>query len=267
MGSFQSKTPLDTASDLDQRRAVCPDALVTSLPPYSARSMGVAVLCFSGAFLLQIAFRAVGGSLMFATYFPAVLIAGLLAGLPAGIFVTVAGLLTVWWAFIPSHWAFFPLSSDHLIDMVTYLFSSGFILFVTERFREVLRKLREHERARDLLTKEMEHRSKNTYAVIDVVVRKTLEDEPDRANILSGRIRAVKCANDLVSNTATHTVLLKTILLNEFMPYGEAALHAEGPDIELSGNTARHLTLVFHELVTNAAKYGALSQAGRARAD
>jgi two-component sensor histidine kinase len=238
------------------------DAFVASLPPYSIRSVGVAVLCFASAFLLQIAFRAAGGSLLFATYFPAVLVAGLISGLPAGVFVTVAGLMTVWWAFMPPQSAFFPLASDQLLDIGTYLISSGCILLVTERFRETLRRLREHERERELLTMELEHRSKNTYAVLDVIVRKTLEDEPDLANTLSGRIRAVKFANDLLNHTTTHTVLLKTLLLQEFMPYGETRFHAEGPDIELSADIARHLTLVFHELVTNAAKYGALSKPG-----
>jgi two-component sensor histidine kinase len=264
VGAFPT-SPTKTPSDRNRLRAdgrFVVDTLVTALPPYSAPSIGVAVLCFASALLLQIAFRAVGGSLMFATYFPAVLVAGLISGFPAGIFVTLAALLTVWWAFIPPQWAFFPLSPDHLINIATYLFSSGCILFVTERFREILRQVREHERQRDLLTKELEHRSKNTYAVIDAIVRKTLEDDQNRANILSGRIRAVKFANDALSHSASHTVLLKTILLQEFMPYGEIRFHADGADIELSGDTARHLTLVFHELVTNAAKYGALSRPG-----
>jgi two-component sensor histidine kinase len=72
----------------------------------------------------------------------------------------------------------------------------------------------------------------------------------------------VKFANDLLNHTSTHTVLLKTLLLHEFLPYGEARFHTEGPEVELPPDTARHLALVFHELVTNAAKHGALSQSG-----
>jgi two-component sensor histidine kinase len=212
------------------------------------------------ALAVQIIFRTAGGSLMFATYYPATLAAGLLAGLPAGIFVAVAGLLTGWWAFMPPEFALFPLEWNQQLNIVTYLFSSGCILFVTDRYRETLRELRKREQERELVTKELEHRSRNTYAVIDAIVQKTLEDDPDRANIISGRIRAVKFANELLNHTATHTVLLKTLLLHEFVPYGEAHFHAEGPDIELSADTARHLALVFHELVTNAAKYGAVSQ-------
>jgi two-component sensor histidine kinase len=98
--------------------------------------------------------------------------------------------------------------------------------------------------------------------VIDVIVQKTLEDEPERASIISGRIRAVKFANDLLNQTSTHTVLLKNLLQHEFAPYGEAHFHPEGPEVELAPDTVRHLALVFHELVTNAAKHGALSKPG-----
>jgi len=108
----------------------------------------------------------------------------------------------------------------------------------------------------------LEHRGRNTFAIIDVIVQKALEDEPERASIISGRIRSVKFANDLINQTAAHTVLLKTLLLHEFVPFGEARFHAEGPEVELPPDTARHLALVFHELVTNAAKHGALSKPG-----
>jgi two-component sensor histidine kinase len=109
---------------------------------------------------------------------------------------------------------------------------------------------------------ELEHRGRNTYAVIDAIVQRTLEDDPERASIISGRIHAVKYANDLLNQAATHRLLLKILLWHELVPYGEARCHAEGPDVELPPDTARHLALVFHELVTNAAKHGALSRPG-----
>jgi two-component sensor histidine kinase len=142
---------------------------------------------------------------------------------------------------------------------VLMMFSSACILAVTECYRGALVQLRKNERERELVMKELEHRGRNTYAVIDAIVQKTLENAPEKASIISGRIRAVKFANDLLNQTATHTVLLKTLLLDEFAPYGEARFYTEGPEIELSPDTARNLALAFHELVTNAAKHGALS--------
>jgi two-component sensor histidine kinase len=197
---------------------------------------------------------------MFSTYFPAVLVGGLLGGLPAGVLVTIAALVTVWWAFMPPSFVFHALRLNEQLDLAVFLLSSACILGITELYRRALRQVRGQERERELIMKELEHRGKNTYAVIDVIVQKTLEDSPELANIISGRIRTVKYANDLLDRTATHTVLLKTLLLHEFLPYGEARFEAQGMDVELSPDVARHLALVFHELVTNAAKYGALSR-------
>jgi two-component sensor histidine kinase len=235
---------------------------VSGIPPYSIRAVGIAVLCFVSALAVQVIARSVGGSLMFAPYYPAVLAAGLLGGLPAGIVVTIAALLTVWWAIMPPQFAFMPLNLRQSLDIATYLLSAGCILALTEYYRAALRELHKREQERELVMKELEHRGRNTYAVIDAIIQRTFEDQPERANIASGRIRAVKYANDLVNETSTHTVLLKTLLLHEFTPYEESRLHAEGPDVELSSDVARHLVLVFHELVTNAVKYGALSKLG-----
>jgi two-component sensor histidine kinase len=242
------------------------DALVSDRPPFSTRSLILAASCFVVALLFQLAFRALGGSLLFATYFPAVLVAALIAGLPAGIFVCVMSVVIVWWAFIPPTFSFAVIGIENAINIAIYVFSSTCILFVTESYRRALKRMREHERERELVTKELEHRSKNTYAVIDVIVRKSLEHDPSSADVISGRIRAVKFANDIINQSSTHTVLFRTLLVHEFVPYGEGRVEIEGPDIELSADTARHLALVFHELVTNAAKYGALSQSsGRVR--
>ena len=154
--------------------------LVSNIPPYSIRAMGVAVLCFTCALAVQIIFRSIGGSILFATYYPAVLVGGLLAGLPAGVFVTLAALGMVWLVFIPPAFAFQPLTFNQQLDLATFLVSSACILTVTESYRAALRQLRKREQERELVMKELEHRGKNTYAVIDVIVQKTLEDQPER---------------------------------------------------------------------------------------
>ena len=75
------------------------------------------------------------------------------------------------------------------------------------------------------------------------------------------RIQALARANELVTKTAGgHLLPLKTLIQNEGEPYASLdRLHIEGPLVPLGGETARSLALVLHELMTNAAKYGALS--------
>jgi two-component sensor histidine kinase len=231
---------------------------VTSIPPFSLRATAVALLCFVSALAVQMAFRSIGGSPVFSTYPPAVLFAGILAGLPAGIFVMIAAWLTVWWAFLSPQFTFFPVSLAQQMDMAAFLLACGCVLTVSEWYRTTLWQLRKTERERELIMKELEHRGKNTYAVLDAIIQKTFEDQPERANVASGRIRAVKYANDLLTQTSV-ALPIQTLLLQEFSAYGEARFHANGADVQLSPDTARHLALAFHELVTNAAKYGALS--------
>jgi len=142
--------------------------LAERIQPYSIRAMGVGALCFASAVAVQVLARWAGGSVMYSTYFPAVLIAGLVGGLPAGVFVTVAALVTVWWAFIPPSFVFNPLGLNQQLDLAVFLLSSACILAVTESYRAALRQLRKQERERELVTRGLEHRGKNTYAVIDV---------------------------------------------------------------------------------------------------
>ena len=125
--------------------------------------------------------------------------------------------------------------------------------------RDVLQRLRERDRERDLLLREMEHRGRNTYAVVEAIVRNTLVNDRASADAIAGRVHAVSSANDLVNQSNTKTVQLKALLALEFGPNAEARLRTAGPDIEVSPDAARNLGLVFHELVINAMKHGALS--------
>ena len=95
------------------------------------------------------------------------------------------------------------------------------------------------------------------FAVVEVIVRKTLADDPKRANRIVGRIQSIQYANELLTGAS---ISLKFLLLREFAAYGEDRLEARGPEIEIEP-AARHLILLIHELITNAAKYGSLSGA------
>jgi two-component sensor histidine kinase len=67
--------------------------------------------------------------------------------------------------------------------------------------------------------------------------------------------------NSLITKTAGgHFLPLETLIQNEAEAYASPdRLQVEGPLVHLGGETARSLALVLHELMTNAAKYGALS--------
>jgi two-component sensor histidine kinase len=88
------------------------------------------------------------------------------------------------------------------------------------------------------------------------------------ADAIAGRVRAVSSANDLVNQSEQKTVPLPALLSLEFAPNPETRLQTSGPYVEVSSDAARKLGLVFHELVTNAMKHGALaSPSGRVVVD
>lgn len=128
---------------------------------------------------------------------------------------------------------------------------------------EVRRALEE----RDMLAKELSHRIKNIFAVViglaSLKVRKTPEHKPF-ADELIAVLQALDRAHDVVRahKQPEHERLLG-LLEAVFAPYvcddGSARVRISGSDAPIAPRAATPLALVFHELATNAAKYGALS--------
>jgi len=227
--------------------------------PYSAAALTIAVASVIVATLLRFVGGWASSDLRFAIYLPAILATGLLAGVPAALGVAVASILIIAWAFIPPYFEFKWLSQNEqlniLFNAVPYLITVYFAYLC----RVVLQRLRRGELNNQILVKELQHRGRNIFSVIDVIVQKTLAHDPQSAETISGRLRSIRYANELLTGKA-RAVTIKDLLLEEFAAYGENRLQLRGPDFDIEPDTARHLALLFHELATNAAKYGALSR-------
>jgi two-component sensor histidine kinase len=131
-----------------------------------------------------------------------------------------------------------------------------------------LRWFEEQASIRNSLTRELNHRVKNTLAnVLSIIAltRRRASDLNEFADGLDGRIRALSATHDLLTKSDWGTTPVRAVVEAELLPYkqdGEHEIDLQGPDIELAPNDALSLGLAMHELATNAAKYGALSQAG-----
>lgn len=126
--------------------------------------------------------------------------------------------------------------------------------------------LAEQNSIRDTLTRELNHRVKNTLAnVLSIVslTRRRATSLDDFAEGLDGRIRALSATHDLLTQSEWGTTPIRSVIEAELAPYvrAEGALELAGPAVELAPNDALSLGLAIHELATNAAKYGALSTA------
>ncbi len=117
-----------------------------------------------------------------------------------------------------------------------------------------------------LLINELNHRVKNTLATVQSLAAQTYRDAPEPAaagEAFLDRLMALARVHDLLSETTWEGASLRDVVSRTLTPYGKESvpLIASGPAVQVAPNAAVSLNLAFHELATNAMKYGALSVA------
>ena len=123
---------------------------------------------------------------------------------------------------------------------------------------------RYNDERQKLLLNELNHRVKNTLAIVQSIARQTLKEGPD-AKALEARLMALSRAHDLLTAKSWENGYLRTAVMTELEPFrrpGGPEITVEGPDLRLGVNATVAMAIAAHELATNAAKYGALSQDG-----
>lgn len=120
----------------------------------------------------------------------------------------------------------------------------------------------------EILSRELSHRIKNIFAVISGLIRLSARRTPEArgfADALVARVGALAAAHDLArphseqSRPEVGDATLHHVLRELMSPYGAERTRLSGRDVPIDDRGATPIALVFHELATNAAKYGALS--------
>jgi len=132
---------------------------------------------------------------------------------------------------------------------------TGVVRDITER--------RETEEHQKLLIAELDHRVKNILAEVAAVAKSTRQgshSSEEFLQALDGRIQSMAAAHGLLSENSWEGVDLAALVINQLAPYSTSEnITISGTDVILSAAEIRATARVLHELVTNAAKHGALS--------
>jgi PAS domain S-box-containing protein len=124
---------------------------------------------------------------------------------------------------------------------------------------------KQDEKRMELLMDELNHRVRNTLAIVNSIASQTLKHTPsvqEFRTAFGGRIAALAKTHTLFAATKWTTSTLREVIVQQLEPYtrGRAdALTITGPRLLVNPKQALTLSLVFHELAANAVKYGALS--------
>jgi len=200
----------------------------------------------------------------FTPYFPAVFFAtafgGYRIGLPTAILSGVLG--------VALNFGDAPTDLARLALLVIFLSACGLTIWGVEHYRsvaskqrEISRRLIQEEAYRKLVVDELQHRLKNKLSTIHAVLHQVLQDQPQIWASIDRRMRALSATDDLIAKVDGRGCDIKDLLLSELGPYGHVRFALNGDRLFLPAKLAVSLALSFHELATNAGKYGAFSSA------
>jgi two-component sensor histidine kinase len=227
-------------------------------------SFGFAVLCLVLATAARWGLALIRPDVFFTPYFPAVMLATMLGGYRIGILTAIAaGVLGVSVNFGDA-----TADTARIVLLLIYWAVCGVAIWGVEHYRgiaahqrDISKRLIEEEEYRKLLVDELQHRLKNKTSTLHAVLHQVLADQPQVWNAIDKRIRLLSATDDLIARVDGTGCDIRDLLKSELGPYGHVRFNLNGDPLFLPARLAVSLALMFHELATNASKYGAFASA------
>lgn len=231
-------------------------------PPSALFSIGFAASCLALATAARWSIALIRSDIFFTPYFPAVFFASALGGPRVGIAAALAGGalgLTVDFSDARTDYARLVLLVIYLVVCAIMIWGIEHYRSIASQQREVSKRLIREEEYRKLMVDELQHRLKNKLSTIHAVLHQVLHDQPQVWASIDQRMRALSATDDLIAKVDGSGCDIRDLLLSELGPYGHVRFTLNGNPLFLPAKLAVSLALIFHELATNAAKYGAFS--------
>jgi two-component sensor histidine kinase len=225
-------------------------------------SVGFAASCIALATVARWCLSLIRPDVFFTPYFPAVFFAAAFGGIRVGIATALAsGALGVAINFSNA-----TADSARLALLMIFWAACGLTIWGVQHYRsiasnqrEISKRLIREEDYRKLVVDELQHRLKNKLSTIHAVLHQILQDQPQIWAGIDQRLRALSATDDLITRVDNSGCDIKDLLLSELGPYGHVRFTLNGNPLFLPAKLAVSLALMFHELATNAGKYGAFS--------
>ena len=237
-------------------------ARLSGAPPSGGAALAYASAMVVTPTLIRASIDAVVSDTTFVTYYPFILVSALLLSWRTTAAVTIASALVANFLFMEPRYQFFATTTDSIATLF-FILCSTLIVAVGQTLRRAVNEL-EAARTREAhLNRELQHRVKNTLAVVQGLAVQTFRDVPNvngSLDKLQGRIRALADANEILRDGHWEECRLPALAVRALEPFNaRGAITLCGPECSLPEESCVPLILALHELATNAVKYGALS--------
>jgi two-component sensor histidine kinase len=214
--------------------------------------------------VIRLALDAGHNGVPFVSYFPAVVLAALFLGWRYGVLVTFVSAAVARVLFIREGF-YFAQSARGLVILVLFVLSCSMLIAIGEALRRVLAEVHAASTREALLNDELRHRLKNLLAVVSSLANLSFRhgDPEEAQNAFSERLAALDRATSLLGGDNALTCTLPALAEEALRPFLSGYdIRIEGASQDVERDACVPAGLAFHELATNAIKYGSLSRTG-----
>jgi len=197
----------------------------------------------------------------FVAYYPFVLVSAMFLGWRSAVVATLASAATANFLFMEPRYTLFHGAHD-TTGAVLFVFSSLLIIALAETLRRAVAEGEASRKHEAHLNRELQHRVKNTLAVIQGIATQTFRDPSSESELrkFQSRLRALAGAHDILIGGEWKTCSLPELAARALEPFNRGGnINLYGPPCTLREESCVPFVLALHELATNAVKYGALS--------